>query len=196
MEIKDYETFICTAAVQERRFILSTTKETKKKKVDELAERLSRAKSFILTDFQGLTVAEISELRQNMKDSGSEYKVCKNTLLRIALGDAALKEQLTDALKGCTGVVFGYDDPVVAVKRTIEYVEKNEKFKLKHGVVEGKVYSPAELKEIAKLPSKNVLLGMLLGGMSSPLTKMAYAMQAVNSKLLYALEALKNKKAQ
>lgn len=131
-----------------------------------------------------------------MRDFGAEYKVCKNTLIGIALGDAPFKEQLKDSLKGCTGIVFGYDDPVVAVKRTIEYSEKNEKFKLKQGVVEGKVYSPKELKEISKLPSKSVLLGMLLGGMSSPLTKMAYAMQAVNQKLLHALEALKNKKAQ
>lgn len=131
-----------------------------------------------------------------MKDSGSEYKVCKNTLFAIALADSPIKEQLKDALKGCTGVVFGYDDPVVAVKKAIEFAEKNEKFKLKKGVVEGKVFSLSELKEISKLPSKNVLLGMLLGGMSSPLTKMAYALQAVNLKLLYALEALKNKKAQ
>lgn len=131
-----------------------------------------------------------------MKDSGSEYKVCKNTLFRIALGEAPFKEELKEALKGCTGVVFGYDDPVVAVKKTLEYAEKNEKLKIKQGVVEGKVYSLKELKEISKLPSKSVLLGMLLGGMSSPLTKMAYAMQAVNQKLLYALEALKNKKAQ
>ncbi|MCX8033786.1 MAG: 50S ribosomal protein L10 [Thermodesulfovibrio sp.] len=174
---------------------MSTTKEAKKKKVEEIAERLSRAKSFILTDFQGLTVAEISELRQNMKESGSEYKVCKNTLFEIALGDVPFKEQLKDALKGCTGVVFGYDDPVMVVKKTIEYAEKSEKFKLKRGVVEGKIYSPAELKEISKLPSKNVLLGMLLGGMSSPLTKMLHTMKAVNLKLLYALEALKNKKA-
>nr|WP_297211435.1 50S ribosomal protein L10 [Thermodesulfovibrio sp.] len=175
---------------------MSTTKESKKKKVEEITERLSRAKSFILTDFQGLTVAEISELRQNMKDAGSEYKVCKNTLFGIALGDAPYKEQLKESLKGCTGVVFGYDDPVLAVKKSIEYAEKNEKFKLKQGVVEGKVYSLSELKEISKLPSKKVLLGMLLGGMNSPLAKMACAMQAVNLKLLYALEALKNKKSQ
>ncbi|MDW7999322.1 MAG: 50S ribosomal protein L10 [Thermodesulfovibrio sp.] len=175
---------------------MSTTKEVKKERVKELAERLSKSKSFILTDFQGLSVAELSELRQAMKESGAEYKVCKNTLFKIALGDAPFKEQLENSLKGCTGVVFGYDDPVVAVKKAIEYSEKNEKFKLKHGVVEGKVYSPKELKEISKLPSKNVLLGMLLGGMSSPLSKMACVLQAVNLKLLYALEALKNKKAQ
>ncbi len=92
-------------------------KGKQKKKVEEITERLSRAKSFILTDFQGLTVAEISELRQNMKDAGSEYKVCKNTLFGIALGDAPYKEQLKESLKGCTGVVFGYDDPVLAVKK-------------------------------------------------------------------------------
>lgn len=183
-------------AVQERRYNLKTTKETKKKRVEELTEKLSKSKAFILTDFQGLTVAEISELRQAIKDSGGEYKVCKNTLFGIALADAPFKEQLESSLKGCTGVVFGYDDPVVVVKKAIEYSEKNEKFKLKQGVVEGKVYSPKELKEISKLPSKKVLLGMLIGGMSSPLSKMAYALKAVNLKLLYALEALKNKKAQ
>lgn len=131
-----------------------------------------------------------------MRDSGSEYKVCKNTLFRIALGEVSFKEDLKEVLKGCTGVVFGYDDPIVAIKKAIEYAEKNEKFKIKSGVVEGKVYSQAELKEISKLPSKSALLGMLLGGMSSPLTKMAYAMQAVSQKLLYALESLKNKKEQ
>jgi large subunit ribosomal protein L10 len=183
-------------AVRERRYNLSTTKETKKKRVEELVDKLSKAKSFILTDFQGLTVAEVSELRQAIKDSGGEYKVCKNTLFRIAMTDASLRQQLESSLKGCTGVVFGYDDPVVTVKKVLDFSEKNEKFKIKQGVVEGKVCSPAELKEISKLPSKNVLLGMLVGGMSSPLSKMAYAMHGVTLKLLYALEALKNKKAQ
>lgn len=102
---------------------------------------------------------------------------------------------MKSSLEGCTGVVFGYDDPVVIVKKALDFSEENEKLKLKQGVVEGNVYSAAELKEISKLPSKNVLLGMLVGAMSSPLTKMAYAMQAVNTKLLYALESLKNKKA-
>lgn len=122
--------------------------------------------------------------------------MCKNTLFWIALGDAPFREEIKDSLRGSTGIVFGYDDPVVAIKKTLEFSEKNEKLKLKKGVVEGKVYSPQDLKEIAKLPPKNVLLGMLLGGMSSTLTKMAYALKAVNLKLLYALEALKNKKAQ
>lgn len=141
-------------------------------------------------------MAEISELRQAMKEAGGEYKVCKNTLFRIALGDAPFRQQVESVLKGCTGIAFGYDDPVLIVKKALDFSEKNEKFKIKQGVVEGKVYSPAELKEISKLPSKTVLLGMLAGGMSSPLQKMAYAMQAVKLKLLYALEALKNKKAQ
>lgn len=150
----------------------------------------------ILTDFQGLTVAEISELRRAMKESGSEYKVCKNSLFWIALKDVPFRENLKDSLRGPTGIVFGYDDPVVAVKRTLEFSEKNEKLKLKQGVVEGRVYSPEELKQIAKLPSKNVLMSMLAGGMVSPLSKMASALKAVNLKLLYLLEALKNKKAQ
>lgn len=157
---------------------------------------MAKAKSVILTDFQGLTVDEISELRRQMKESGSEYKVCKNSLFWIALQETSFRDNLRDSLKGPTGIVFGYDDPVLAVKKTLEFSEKNEKLKLKQGVVEGKVYSPEELKEIAKLPSKNVLMGMLAHGMSFPLSKMVSALKAINLKFLYLLEALKNKKAQ
>lgn len=149
-----------------------------------------------MTDFQSLTVAEISELRQMIKNSGGEYKVCKNTFFRIVLKEMPFKQELQDSLRGCTGVVFGYDDPVAVVKKTFEFVEKNEKLKIKQGIVEGKLYSPKELKEISKLPSKNVLLGMLISAVADPLNRMVYAMQAVNLKLLYALEALKDKKSQ
>jgi large subunit ribosomal protein L10 len=141
-------------------------------------------------------VSEISELRDFMRKSGAEYKVCKNTLFWLALKEAPFKEQIKDSLKGSTGVVFGFDDPVIAVKKAFDFSEKNEKLKIKLGVVEGKAYSLKELKEVSSLPSKNVLLSMLASGMSSPLTKMACALQAINQKLLYALEQLKNKKAQ
>lgn len=141
-------------------------------------------------------MAEISELRRQMKESGSEYKVCKNSLFWIALKEAPFRDNLKDSLKGPTGVVFGYDDPVLAVKKILEFSEKNEKLKLKQAVVEGRLYSPEELKEIAKLPSKNVLMGMLAHGMSFSLLKMVFALKALNLKLLYLLEALKNKKAQ
>lgn len=184
------------ALLSGRRYNLSRIKEKKEKKVEELVSRLVRAKSVILTDFQGLTVTEISELRKQMKESGSEYKVCKNSLLWIALQEAPFKDILKDSLKGPTGIVFGYDDPVLAVKKTLEFSEKNEKLKLKQAVLEGRIYSPEELKEIAKLPSKNVLMGMLFSGMIFPLSKMVSAFKAVNLKLLYLLEALKNKKAQ
>ncbi len=163
--------------------------------IAEISDRLSKAKSLVLTDFQGLTVSEISELRDFMRQSGAEYKVCKNTLFWLAIKEAPFNQEIKDFLKGSTGVVFGFDDPVVAEKKDFDFSEKNEKFKIKIGVVEGRAYSLKELKEISKLPSKNVLLGMLAGGMSSPLTKMACVLQAVNQKLLCALEALKNKKA-
>lgn len=180
----------------ERRDNLKTVKEKKKRTVDELSQRVERAKSFVLTDFQGLTVAEISELRRALKEVGCEYKVCKNTLLWIALGEASFKEEIKDSLRGSTGIVFGYDDPVIPIKKALEFSEKNQKLKLKKGVVEGKVYSPQELKELAKLPSKNVLFSMLLGGMTATVAKMAYALKAINLRFLYALESLKNKKIQ
>jgi large subunit ribosomal protein L10 len=97
---------------------------------------------------------------------------------------------------GPTGLAFGYDDPVAAAKKVLEFAAKNDKFKVKSGVIEGKLYSTDEIKEVSKLPSKTVLLSMLAGTFQAPATKLAGLLNATVVQLAYALEAVKNKKTQ
>jgi large subunit ribosomal protein L10 len=158
-----------------------------------LNDKLSRSKAVLFTDYKGLTVEQISSLRRIMKEAGAEYKVFKNTLVKIAAKGTPY-EAAEDILIGPTGLAFGYDDPVAAAKKALEFAGKNDKLKVKSGVIEGRLYSVDEIKAISKLPSKTVLLGMLAGAFQAPATKMACALNATITKLAYALEAAKNNK--
>ncbi|MGD0281098.1 MAG: 50S ribosomal protein L10 [Dissulfurispiraceae bacterium] len=170
------------------------TKEKKSRQVTDLTEKFSRSKAVVFTEYKGLTVAEIADLRKLLKGAGAEYKVAKNTLISIAVKGTPV-EAAKDFFVGPTGVAFGFDDPVAAAKKVIEYSEKNEKLKIKSGIIEGKLLSVAELKAISKLPPRNILLGMMAGVFQAPATKLACALNATVAQFAYALEAVKNKKS-
>jgi len=158
-----------------------------------LNEKLSKSKAVLFTEYKGLTVAEIADLRRSMKEAGAEYKVFKNTLIKIAAKGTPL-EAADDMFSGPTGLAFGYDDPVAAAKKALEFAGKNDKLKIKSGVIEGTLYTVDEIKVVSKLPAKPVLLSMLAGAFQAPTTKLACALNATITKLAYALEAAKNKK--
>ncbi len=147
----------------------------------------------MLTEYKGLTVAQVSDLRKQMKEVGAEYKVFKNTLVSIATKGTPY-EAADPTLSGPTGIAFGYDDPVAATKKLFDFAGKNDKLKIKGCVLDGKLFSAAETKEISKLPARPVLLGMLAGVMQAPAQKLAAALNATISQLGYALEAAKSKK--
>jgi large subunit ribosomal protein L10 len=149
----------------------------------------------VFTEYKGLTVAQLAALRKNLKEAGAEYKVFKNTLVQIAAKGTPY-ESANKVLTGPTGLAFGYDDPVAAAKAVLEYAGKNDKFKVKSGVIDGTYYSTGEIKEISKLPSKKVLLSMMAGAFQAPASKLAAALNATVAQLAYALEAAKNKKTQ
>jgi len=149
----------------------------------------------VFTEYKGLTVAQIADLRKSLKEAGAEYKVFKNTLVTIAAAGTPY-ESAKSVFVGLTGLAFGYDDPVAAAKKVLEFAAKNDKFKVKSGVIEGKLYSTDEIKEVSKLPSKTVLLSMLAGTFQAPATKLAGLLNATVVQLAYALEAVKNKKTQ
>ena len=178
----------------ERRIIL-ITKEKKSKQLADLTEKLSKSKAVVFTEYKGLTVAQIAHLRKNLKEAGAEYKVFKNTLVLIAAKGTAY-EAAKDVLTGPTGLAFGYDDPVAAAKKVLEFAGKNDKFKVKSGVIDGKFYSTDEIKEISKLPSKTVLLSILAGAFQAPAAKLARALNATVAQFAYALEAVKTQKTQ
>lgn len=165
----------------------------KEQVIEELRDRFTRAKAIVFTDYRGLTVAQLSDLRRLLREGNFEYKVVKNTLAGIASEGTSVAVG-KDSFKGPIGIAISYDEPVLAVKKVLEFARKNDKLKVKVGLVEGALCSADELKAVADLPPKQVLLAILAATFQAPLTKMACLLNATLSQFEYALEALKNKK--
>lgn len=170
------------------------TKEKKSQQIAELSERFASSKAIMLTEYKGLKVTEMAELRRFLKEVGAEYKVVKNTMSSIAARGTPA-EPVAGLFVGPTGIAFGLDDPIAAVRKLLEYAGKNDKLKVKSGIIEGMLCSADDIKAISKLPPRNVLLSILLGALQSPMSKLAGALNATLSQFAYALEALKNKKS-
>jgi large subunit ribosomal protein L10 len=145
-------------------------KPPKPKKVEavrDLTDRVQRARGIFFTDFKGLTVAEITELRRRCHQSHVDYLVCKNTFARRVLREQGHAEALKH-LQGPTALAFGYDDPVAAAKILYEFASKNEKLILKGGVFEGKAVSAKDIQAIKNLPSRAAALSMLVAAVFGP----------------------------
>lgn len=136
--------------------------EAKKQVVNEIKDKLNDAKTVVLFNYRGLTDNDSKELRNKLKNSGSDYKVYKNTLLKLALKD--LNVDLDSYLEGPTAIVFSSDD-IAAIKILSDYAKTHKALELKAGVVEGNVADSGKLKEFASIPSREGLYTMLAGGM-------------------------------
>ena len=171
-------------------------KEEKATAVAELTEKFGRARLAIVTECAGLPVNHVTELRKQLRGAKAEYKVVKNTLaIRAAEGTtvAGLKAHL----KGPTGVVIGYDDPVLPTKILKDFIaaeKREEKIRIMLGVLEGKVLQPAELAAVAKLPKKEVLIAMLLSAMQGPIRGVVYTLNAVLTKFVRVIAAIQDKR--
>ena len=172
---------------------LNVSKKEKIKAVQDLHERFDKATAVILTDYKGLSVAQITELRNRLRKCGAEYKVVKNTLAILASEGTDVKK-VEDHFAGATGVVISHEDIAATAKIPTEYSAKVAHFKLRAGVFEGIVLDSARIKEVAYMPSREVLLAKALGSIQSPLYGLAYTLQGIMSKLVYALDAVKNTK--
>lgn len=161
--------------------------------IEMIKAKADDASIAIVTDFKGLTVEEMTELRVKLREADVAYKVVKNTLARIAL-DGGQHELLQDHLKENCAVAFGFDDPVAAAKVLSEYAKSNKKFSVKFGCLEGKPLDEAALTELSKLPSKPELLGKLLGTMNAVPTNFVCLFANLQRKFLYALTAIKDQK--
>ncbi|HCR04239.1 MAG TPA: 50S ribosomal protein L10 [Gemmatimonadetes bacterium] len=162
--------------------------------VTEFQELLGRAPVFYLTDFTGLDVKSLSELRQSLRDSGAEYVVTKNRLVRLALKGSDLPD-LGDALTGPTGFVFGFDDAVGPAKVLTDFAKENkDRPALKLGVVDRKLIQPEQIAQLARLPSREVLLAQLAGALQGPMATLAGALEAKLHEMMGLLEALKDKR--
>ena len=136
--------------------------EQKQAVVSEIKDKFDKAKSVVLFDYRGLTVSEVTELRRNLKESDSDYKVYKNTLTKRAVDEKGIN--LDEYLEGPTAISFSNDE-LAPVKILSEFAKSHEALQLKAGIVEGKIVTPEELKKYAAIPSREGLLTMLAGGM-------------------------------
>jgi large subunit ribosomal protein L10 len=170
------------------------TKAEKQEMVTALATRLRRTTTVYVTDFTGLDVAKLTQLRRRLRQAGTEFVVVKNTLARRALGDAQVPG-LEAHLAGPTGLVLAGADPVAAAKVLAEFAKEFEKPAIKVGLVDGKAVTPAQVKRLASLPTRNELLSQLGGALQAPMAGFLGALQGVLLNMVGALEALRNKRS-
>ncbi len=156
--------------------------------VAELKERFAGVQTAVLTEYRGLTVRQLSDLRKQLKGASAEYKVVKNRLARIALKDSAL-DGLGKHLTGPTGVAYTRHDPVSVAKALQAFVKNNPALTIKVGVVEGKVLEPSALKSLADLPSKEALRAQLVGALQGPMSKLVTLLTAMQGELVRVIEA-------
>ena len=153
----------------------------KQQLVAEVTEKFRASDCTVVTDYRGLNVAQVTELRKQLREAGVEFSVLKNTLLRRATAGAELTE-LDEHLVGPTAIAFSNDDVVAPAKILSKFAKDNEALKIKAGVVEGKVVSLEEIKALAELPSREGLLSMLLSVLQAPMRNFALAVKAVSDK--------------
>ena len=156
--------------------------EIKQPIVDEIAATVKDAKAAVLVDYRGLTVAQDTQLRRNLREAGVKYKVYKNTYMKRAFENTDFA-QMDDLLDGPSALAVSGDDDIAAAARVIANFAKDaEALQIKGGVVEGTFYDEAGIKEIAKIPSRDVLLSRLLGSIQSPITNFARVIKQIAEK--------------
>ncbi|MBE6714244.1 MAG: 50S ribosomal protein L10 [Ruminococcaceae bacterium] len=155
--------------------------EQKKAVVADLSDKMSRAASGVLVKYQGITVADDTKLRADLRKAGVEYSVIKNSLIGRA-ADIAGYGALKSELEGMNALAISYDDPIAPAKILKEYADKIESFELRGGFLDGAVVDVATVKELAEIPPKEVLLARMLGSLQGPLTGLAVALQAIIDK--------------
>lgn len=150
----------------------------KEELVNTLADELKQAKVIILTDYRGITVSDVTNLRKDLRNVNASYKVIKNNIIKRALNKNG-ENGLDELLEGPTAVVIGDEDYLEPAKVIYNFVKNNDFYKIKGGIIDGKVVSAEEIITLAKLPSRQELLAKLAGALLGNITKLAIALDQV-----------------
>ena len=150
----------------------------KEEEVAKLAEKFKASNLILLTDYRGITVEDVTKLRNTLRDTNSEYKVIKNNIVRRAL-ELNGESGLDDLLEGPTAVIMNNEDYLETAKAIYNYSKENDFYKIKGGVIDGKVMTAEEIITLAKLPSRDTLLSMLAGSLLGTISKIAIALDQV-----------------
>ncbi len=163
--------------------------------VEQLNDKFSKAKLAVVTDYRGLSVPAFQEIRRSLRESNTEIRVAKNTLLRRAVKGTSF-EAMEDHFQGTTAISVSYEDPVAPAKALTDFAKNNPQLEIRGAVLDGKALTADDLLALAKLPSKEVLLAKLLSVMQAVPTNFVQVLNGVPSKMVYLVQALKDKKAQ
>ncbi len=169
------------------------TREEKEKMKDEIAEALKQAELVVVTDYRGLNVEAINNLRGRLRNEQCRFRVTKNTMNRWACREAGF-EQLEEYFEGPTAIAYADEDPVAAAKVFNEFAKENENLGIKGGGLSGQLVSPERIKELGEIPSREILLAKVVGGFQAPITGLAGALQGTISQLVYTVDAVRRQK--
>lgn len=162
--------------------------------VERLRGSIAAQKGAVIAENLGLSVAEVTRLRKTLREAGAEFRVVKNTLIRLAAKDTGF-EKVSDVFVGPTAVAFALTDPVALAKAMKEFAAGSQKFRLKGGYLDGKALSVREVETLADLPGRDVLVAQLVRALASPLSRMAQALSGPQRKIAYALQSIHDKKS-
>ena len=162
--------------------------------IEQVKARVETAQFAVVTDFKGMSVEELTRLRVKLREAGGEYHVVKNTLARLAF-TGSMHDSMKELFKENSAVALGFEDPVAVAKALSEFAKTSKLFKIRHGSLQGKIMTAAQVEDLAKLPSREVLLGQVLGTMNAVPTNFVSLLANMVRPLLYALKAIEEKKA-
>lgn len=173
---------------------MSKNFELKKTVVAQIKEKFEQAHSAVFLDYRGLTVAEVTELRNLCRAQGIEYVVLKNTMVDLALKELNIGG-MEEYLKGPTAVAFGMKDAVAPAKVLNDFIKKAKKTTIKCGLVDGQVLDVAGVHALSELPPKEVLIARMMGSLNAPITGFVGVLSATLRSLVYAIDAVRKQKA-
>ena len=162
--------------------------------INDLSQKMTSAGAIFLADFSGIDVASVTELRRSLRRAGIEYQVVKNRLAKRAASDAGL-DVLNDHFEGPTAMAFAADDPVEPAKHLQKFIDSGGKLAIKTGLVDGQVLTPEAVEQLAKLPSRDELLGKLVFTVQSPLYGLAAVLNGLLRNLVGVLDAIEKEKS-
>ena len=167
--------------------------EAKVELVSELRALVGQTKAAILTDYRGLSVAEMTELRKKLRDVDAEYRVVKNTLFKLAAGDAMPIAEMGEFLTGPTAIGFAKADPVAVAKILLDYARDHKAMSVKAGVMDGRILSAAQVESLSKVPPRDVLLSQMIGSLQSPISGFVGTLSGIISNFVFTLQAIADK---
>lgn len=172
---------------------MSENLELKKLKVKEIQDKIDKAKSVVLVDYIGLTVMEVTELRNQFRAADVEFKVYKNAMIGRAADNLNING-IYGKIPGPTAIALSYDDPTLGPKIVSDFIKKTKKTKIKMGILDNTIMSVRQVEELAKIPSRDIMLSMLLSVMNGPIRGLAIVLNAVPRSLAIAVNAIKEQK--